>query len=129
MPTQFPATWVPLQFDGTPSSKKNFVNLGTGAIQSVATGASRLFGFYAINTQASTAAYVQIFDLLVANITIGTTVPDEQLYVAGTSSAYLWLPEAGLYFANGISIQSTTAAGGASGSASGVTVYAMYLNP
>jgi len=129
MASQFPATWVPLQFDGTPASKINFVNLGTGAIQTVANSTARLFGLYAINTQASTAAFVQVFDALVANITLGTTIPDQQLFVAGTSTASIMLPMAGLYFTNGIAVQSTTTAGGNTGSASGVTVYAMYLKP
>jgi hypothetical protein len=121
-------TWIPTTPDGTPAQKVNFPNLGTGTIQPIALSTARLFGLYAINTSGA-AAYVQIFDALVANITLGTTAPDEQLLVASAGTAYLLLPQDGLYFANAISVQSTTAVSGSTGSASGVYVYAMYLTP
>jgi hypothetical protein len=125
------ATWIPFQPDGVPALKINFPNLGTGAVLPISIGPSRLFGLYAINTQATTAAYVQVFDAIVGNIVLGTTIPDEQLFLsaAAPSTAFIQLPRNGLYFANGISVQSTTTPSGNTGSASGVYVYAMYLNP
>ena len=126
---QYAAPWVPLQPDGTPSSKQNYVNLGTGAIQQLTTSATRLFRMYVVNSQASTATYIQVFDSLVANITLGTTTPDEMLLVPGSASGSIQFPVYGQLFTTAVAVQATTTAGGAVGSASGVYVYFSYLNP
>jgi hypothetical protein len=122
--------WTILAPDGTPASKWNFPNLA-GTVQAIAASQARLFGLYAINNQTATAAYVQLFDVVAASVNLGTTVPDEQLFLSasGPSTAFLWLPNYGLQFVNGISVASTTTISGSTGSAAGVYVYAMYLMP
>lgn len=73
------------------------------------------------NTSGATA-YVQIFDALAANVTLGTTRPDIEVPIATASSINIQFPTAGGTFPNGCSVASTTASEGSSGSSAGVRV-------
>jgi hypothetical protein len=117
-----------------PVAKWNYPNLAA-AVQSIPApagggqGSRVLYAFYVINNQTSLTAYVQLFDLsTAAGVTLGTTLPDEQLAVAGSTMAFLPIPSTtGVLFTNGIQVASTTLIGGSVGSAAGVYVYALYL--
>lgn len=95
------------------------------AIQTVKTCTGRLFGIEIINNQAATA-FVQLFDLLAANVTLGTTTPDKEFQVAANGHLELWCADPGVSFDTGIAIASTTTEKGSVGSAAGVQVFLSY---
>lgn len=97
-----------------------------GAKAALKASAGTLYGLYAINSSGADA-YVQLFDVASASVTLGTTVPDLELYVPTTGlAASLPLPPTGAAFATAITIGSTTTEGGATASAAGVKVFALY---
>lgn len=109
-----------------------------GTLVAMKTTPGTLFSLTAINTSGATA-FIQIFnaprtgtalDTATGNTTsaptLGSTVPDSELQVASGAQASLTLPIAGQGFSCAITIASTTTEGGATGSASGVQVFANY---
>lgn len=88
-------------------------------------GIGTLYGLQIANYQAA-AAYVQIFDKINSNVVLGTTVPDLQVVVAANSFLTVPVPAVGMSFEVGLTLASTTAAGGSTGSAAGVAVYTQF---
>jgi hypothetical protein len=86
------------------------------------TGSTNLKGVTVVNSSAATC-FVQMFNALAANVTLGTTVPDYQIQVAANSTFSSNEPPEGLIFPTGLVIASTTTDGGLTGSAAGVEVY------
>lgn len=110
---------------GGGTAKFQFENL-VGTVQTVKATGGTLYAFYAINNQAATAAYIQVFDVA-GTVTLGTTIPDLQVYAAALSVVFIPIPsQLGVNFSNAIKCASTTAVRGNTGSASGVYVYALY---
>jgi hypothetical protein len=96
-----------------------------GTVTQVGTTAAVLLGVQVYNGSGA-AAYIQVFDAVPGNVTLGTTVPDKQFEVANGAIVSLNLPSIGSAFVNGISLASTTAANGSTGSSNGVYAYADY---
>jgi hypothetical protein len=77
-----------------------------------------------INTGAA-AVFVQFFDALIANVTPGTTVPDTE-FTVGIGGSLCILLDPGIAYTTAISVFSSTAEGGATGSATGLRVEVYY---
>lgn len=88
----------------------------------VKAAAGKLYALRLVNTTGATA-YLQIFDALTANVTVGTTVPNWVIRLGANESLSLpWvLP---VDFANGLVIAGTTTAGGNTGAA--ISALALY---
>ena len=103
------------------------ITTANGTAQAVKASAGTVYGVQAINTSAA-IAYVQIFNLAAASVTMGTTAPALEILVPVTSGfVNLNLSAIGVAFGTAISVGSATAEGGGTGSASGVTVYVEYI--
>ena len=88
--------------------------------QNISNGVCNIYGLFISNTSAGTA-FVQIFDLPVASVVLGTTVPMLVVVVpitTGFVNLNFWDP--GLFITNRLSAFSTTTAEGLTGSANGV---------
>jgi hypothetical protein len=108
----------------TPATKSKQRNLG--ALVQIKSTPGAIKAIHVENTQAATAAWIQVFDALNANITLGTTTPDLEKLVAAVSSADFVIPTDGIDFTTAIAIASTTAEGGGSTSAAGVMCWVQY---
>lgn len=86
----------------------------------------QLASLTAYNPNAS-AAYIQVFDVLAANVVLGTTVPSFILPLAQASSLSMSLGDNGLQFNTAISIAATTTATGSTAPSSALTVSYAYL--
>jgi hypothetical protein len=96
-----------------------------GTVQQVKAGAGQLFFLKLVNTTAA-IAYLQIFDFLAANVTLGTTTPKWTLRLAANESVSVpMLVPLGLGQLNdgtsGISAAGTTTATGNTGAAISVS--------
>ena len=121
-PTTIPVNNVASATGGaTPTLKRNL-----GTVVAVKAGAGNLAGLQIINTQATLAAYVQVFDAATGSVVLGTTVPVLEILVPAASSVSATLPPEGVNFATAISIASTTAEFGNTASAAGVCANAQY---
>lgn len=96
-----------------------------GTVTSVKTTAGTLYDVTVVNTSGATA-FVQIFNVAVASVTLGTTTPDFEVQCANGATCSATLPTMGQAMSNAISAASTTAEGGGTGSASGVQVFIQY---
>lgn len=104
-----------------PSEKYQTRDLGAKA--TVLIGEGILQGVQVCNAQAA-VCFIQLFDALVANVTLGTTVPDWEFSVpASTSTTTIAMPPGGLKLRVGLVAGSTTAEKGGTGSAAGVQVF------
>lgn len=107
------------------ATKANFVNLA-GTVQSIKSSAGTLYGVQVWNGTGATA-FLQLFNVATGSVTLGTTVPDLQFVCPTLTYCFAPIPSTiGTDFATAISVASTTAVSGASGSASGVYLYAQY---
>lgn len=92
-------------------------------VTNLTAGGARAAKVIAMNTSAATA-FVQVFDLAAADVTLGTTVPKYQIVLAATTGFvdldFSWLD----VFLTRMSAASTTTSGGATGSAAGVRIQA-----
>jgi hypothetical protein len=93
-----------------------------GAKATVVIGGTNLMGISIVNNQAA-VIFVQVFNALIANVTLGTTVPDYEFSVAASTSVVVPLPACGIRFGAGITAGSTTTEKGATPSAAGVQVF------
>lgn len=103
-----------------PSEKSFARDLGAKVQQF--TGKQTVFGLTIVNNQAA-IAFIQLFDALSANVTLGTTNPDYEIQVAASSSLAVNFSAAGVVFKIGLVAGSTTAEKGAAASAAGVQVF------
>lgn len=97
-----------------------------GTVAAVKTSPGRIYGIQVLNENAS-AAFIQIFDLATGDVVLGTSVPLLQIRVAANSYVTVPVPATGIQFEDAISIASTTAASGGTGSGSGVDVYIQWF--
>ena len=86
-----------------------------GAKTSVGANAASLFGWQLLNTTGA-VAYVQIFDKVSANVTVGTTAPDLVIGLAANGQIHAQFIQ-GIPFVSGITIACTTTRNGATGAA------------
>ena len=113
---------------GGGSNKAKYRDLA-GTLQQVSNSRATIYSIVIINTQSATTAYIQVFDALNQSVTLGTTNPDIEIYCPGLSYCFAPIPPTtGVAMNTGISIASTTAERGNSGSASGVEVWLYYKN-
>lgn len=103
-----------------PLEKSNLRDVGAKATLSV--GKVTLAGLSIVNNQAA-VIFVQLFDALLANVTLGTTVPDYEFSVAASTSVVVPIATNGVLFRTGIVVGSTTTEKGATPSAAGVIIY------
>lgn len=97
----------------------------TGLV-AISTQESAIGKVHAINSSGATA-YIQVFDAASTGaVTLGTTVPILQYVCATAASITDNMVAAGLHFASGIVVASTTAQTGNIGSSSGVDITIYY---
>lgn len=107
------------------ATQANFVNLA-GTVQAIKASAGTLYAVQMWNGTGATA-FGQIFNVATGSVTLGTTVPDLQFACPTLTYCFAPIPSTiGVNFATAISVASTTTVSGASGSASGVYLYAQY---
>jgi hypothetical protein len=82
----------------------------TSSYAQIKTSAGTLAGYYIYNPNA-TAVYVQFWNALTANVTIGTTTPYFMLTIPPTSAANLWMAP-GVRFSTAMGWSATSTAGG-----------------
>ena len=98
----------------------------TNAAVAVKASAGSLYGVSLVNTGAA-AAYVQLFDLAAASVTLGTTVPKLSFWVpAGGSWEEKFTGEAKAAFAAATAAAATTTATGSTAPATGVLAAIVY---
>ena len=105
---------------GGASRAKN-INIGA-SVKQLATIPCVLKFLSILNSQGATA-FVQLFDLASGSVTAGTTVADMEFEVPANTTMNVPLPPEGIAFTTAISIFSSTAEGGGTGSAAGVNAY------
>lgn len=88
----------------------------------VTSGCTNFKGVTVLNNSGA-ACFVQFFNALAANVTLGTTVPDYEVFCPNATTVAISEPPEGNIFPTGLCMASTTADGGAGGSAAGVNVY------
>lgn len=93
-----------------------------GTKQTVKDAPAKLFGLKLVNTTAA-AAYLQVFDKLAANVTVGTTTPTFCVRLAANESISIQFPDP-VDFQLGLTVAGCTTATGLTGAA--VSVLALY---
>lgn len=116
---------VPTGAAASGMSKVKYRDLAA-TVQALKAAAGTLYGLQVLNNQAA-AAYIQIFDVAAASVTLATTTPDLEILVPANSQVNVVLPVQGVPFATAIAIASTTAEKGSTGSNAGVQVFAQYV--
>jgi hypothetical protein len=96
-----------------------------GTVVAVKASAGVMYGLQIVSSNGS-AAFIQIFDLATGSVTLGTTEPGMQVRVAANTHVSVPIPAVGVEFGTAISIASTTAASGDTGSGAGIDVYIQY---
>jgi hypothetical protein len=97
----------------------------TNAYQSLKTSAGSLVGYYIYNPNA-TAVYVQFWNALTANVTVGTTTPLFMLTIPAASAANLWMA-GGVAFGTAIGWSATSTAGGNGAPTTALDATAWYI--
>ena len=103
-----------------------------GTKDAVSAAASTLYQVYVDNSaNASAASYVKLWDTASGSVTVGTTAPDEIIYVAGgarVTQTYLTVAAGGKAFATAITAACVTTAGttGTTNPTSNVIVSILY---
>ena len=87
--------------------------------------AATLYNLTVFNTTAS-IAYVQIFNALATNVTVGTTVPTLSFEIPASGTYDLQGTGVGLAFSNGLTVAATTTATGSTAPGTGLVVNAGY---
>jgi hypothetical protein len=93
-----------------------------GTKQTVKDAPAKLYGVKLVNTTAA-AAYLQVFDKLAANVTVGTTTPTFCFRLAANESVNIQF-EAPIDFQNGMTLAGCTSATNSTGAA--ISVLALY---
>lgn len=123
MPTNSPALMIPIPTSTNGAGLPFSAQVTTK--QQVKGAAGSIFGWSILNT-TSAIAYVQVFNALAANVTLGSTAPDWVIPVPanGTTGAGSngWIPVSILH-ATGITIACTTTRTGSSTAACDVLMF------
>lgn len=98
---------------------------GDNSAQTIKANSGHLNDMTIINTNA-TSCFVQLFDALAANVTVGTTTPNYVILVPANGGVIKDYPECGLKFKTGICYACTTTATGNGDPTTGLTVSASY---
>lgn len=106
-------------------SKGKARDLGS-TVTAVKGSAGTLYGLYVENAQAA-KAYIQVFDVATGGVTLATTNPDLEFEVGANSFYAVPVPPQGIPFGTAISVASTTAEKGNTGSSAGVQVFWVYV--
>jgi hypothetical protein len=88
----------------------------TGTVVDLKAGAGEISSLDLLNTTAATA-YLQIFNVPAANVTLGTTTAAHWIRLTANQSKTLIFPEPLKLSGTGISIAGTTTKGGSTGAA------------
>lgn len=86
------------------------------------TGAGKLSFLNIINSSGA-VVYVQLFNAIAANVTLGTTVPDLEFQVGVGVQLNPPFPADGVYFSNGMCAAATLTDRGNAGAPNGVSLY------
>lgn len=97
-------------------------NRDVGAKAAVKAAATILYSITITNAQAA-VAFIQLFNVALAGVTLGTTVPDFEVSIPANSSLTLSWMDRGLNFSTALTVGSTTTEKGATGSAAGVQIF------
>lgn len=114
----------------TPSYRTNFQSALVATAVAVKTSGGKLYGLEVSNPN-TVSEWVQIFDLVAADITLGTTAPKLSLLVPKGASATdaggmdkLW--EAGIAFEIAITVYATTSPTGSTAPGTGLTANILF---
>jgi hypothetical protein len=128
LPVGASATQVTDIPNATTTGLSSFVNTAaSNTVLSIKTTAGKLYGLHVDNTANASKTYIQVFNLLAANVTLGTTVPF-YAFVILTSGVYdfAW-GEPGITFGTAISFALTTTATGLTAQGSACVVNAQFI--
>jgi hypothetical protein len=92
--------------------------------KAVKASAGTFGGYYVYNPNAS-VAYIQVFDLASASVTVGTTAPDLVFGIPASSAANLEITN-GVNMANAITLVCTTTATGSTAPGTGLDITALF---
>jgi hypothetical protein len=99
-----------------PAEKISLRDIGVKA--TVVIGAGNLMGITGVNGLAA-ISFIQLFDALIANVTLGTTNPDYEFPVPASVGTVLPFSACGVKFRTGIVVGVTTTEKGATGVGAG----------
>ena len=105
----------------TPYRKSNLTNTKT----EVNASATAIYGIHVFNPDAA-AMYLQLFNALAANVTVGTTVPDLSFGIPGGGGSLTLIFPLPIDFATALTIASTTSATGSTGPGTATVVNILY---
>jgi len=98
----------------------------TNTAQAVSSTPARIFGYWITNPNAA-VEYIQFYNQLAANVTVGTTIPFMTISIPASSSANLSLPY-GIQCASALSVAATDSAGGNGAPGTGLDLVLWYVN-
>jgi hypothetical protein len=102
--TSRPVVWAPVFKAG----------ITNGAVNVITTGPRELGLAICDNVNSTAWTYLQVFDALAANVTVGTTVPKAVFPLAPVLATIFTMDAAGLSFRTAISVAATTTPAGSS---------------
>ena len=103
------------------STNKTFDSSVTATVENLATRGVHLYTLVVRNPSAATA-YLQLFDAAAANVTLGTTTPDQSYWVPPSGEFDLAYTKDGMEFQTALSYAFTTTATGNTAPASNAEV-------
>lgn len=118
---------------GTPTGLTEFNDTAIGnTADAIKASSTRLYSVIIDNSLNSGAIYVKLFNLAAGSVVVGTTAPDEIIYVPGSSVVtqnYFTAAAAGKIFASALSAICVTAGGtaGSTAPSSNVNFTAQYV--
>ncbi len=87
----------------------------------ITTAEVNLYGFDAYNSHATDWAFIQVFDALTANVTLGSTAATYIIPVPPNGGRAVFMPMALRHMANGLLVAATSTATGSSAPAATLT--------
>lgn len=105
----------------TPSSQTALSNTKT----QIKSGAGTFGGYVSMNNPNATVVYIQVWDVVLASITVGTTAPTYTLSIPAGATANVELSN-GIKHLNAICVAATTTPTGSSAPASAVVCSFLY---
>ena len=118
---------------GTPTGLTEFNDTAIGnTADAIKSGSARLYSVIIDNSLNGSAVYVKLFNLASGSVVVGTTAPDEVIYVPASSvitQNYFTAAAAGKVFGTALSAICVTTGGtaGSSAPASNVNFTAQYV--
>lgn len=118
---------------GTPTGLTEFNDTAIGnTADAIKAGSARLYSVIIDNTLNGSPVYVKLYNLAAGSVVVGTTAPDEIIYVPGSSVVtqnYFTAAAVGKIFGTALSALCVTAGGtaGSSAPSSNVNFTAQYV--